>query len=168
MLSGYQGGEDIGEMILDAVALVKRRNPAAIYAATRCWAIRIVVCTSAAGIPETDAAEGRAGRPDHHSEPVQLESLTGCRSRPWPSTAERGRRRAVSARMWSWSPAWYAGMGRRGDRHGCRQRRRGLACDDAATSQTFTGSGDVTAATFLASSLLGRWDVPQHSRTPRR
>ena len=31
MLSGYQGGEDIGAMILDAVALVKLRNPAAIY-----------------------------------------------------------------------------------------------------------------------------------------
>ena len=31
VLSGYQGGEDIGAMILDAVALVKLRNPAAMY-----------------------------------------------------------------------------------------------------------------------------------------
>jgi pyridoxine kinase len=31
VLSGYQGGEDIGAMILEAVALVKWRNPAAIY-----------------------------------------------------------------------------------------------------------------------------------------
>ena len=31
VLSGYQGGEDVGAMILDAVALVKLRNPAAIY-----------------------------------------------------------------------------------------------------------------------------------------
>jgi pyridoxine kinase len=31
VLSGYQGREDIGAMILDAVALVKQRNPAAIY-----------------------------------------------------------------------------------------------------------------------------------------
>ena len=31
VLSGYQGAEDVGAMILDAVALVKRRNPAAIY-----------------------------------------------------------------------------------------------------------------------------------------
>jgi pyridoxine kinase len=32
VLSGYQGGEDIGEVILDAVARVKAANPAAIYA----------------------------------------------------------------------------------------------------------------------------------------
>jgi pyridoxine kinase len=32
VLSGYQGGEDIGEVILDAVARVKSANPAAIYA----------------------------------------------------------------------------------------------------------------------------------------
>ena len=31
VLSGYQGGEDVGAVILDAVALVSRRNPAAIY-----------------------------------------------------------------------------------------------------------------------------------------
>jgi pyridoxine kinase len=32
VLSGYQGGEDIGEVVLDAVARVKAANPAAIYA----------------------------------------------------------------------------------------------------------------------------------------
>jgi pyridoxine kinase len=32
VLSGYQGGEDIGDVILDAVAQVKAANPAAIYA----------------------------------------------------------------------------------------------------------------------------------------
>ncbi|HVK34440.1 MAG TPA: pyridoxal kinase PdxY [Microlunatus sp.] len=31
VLSGYQGGEDVGGVILDAVALVKSRNPAAVY-----------------------------------------------------------------------------------------------------------------------------------------
>jgi pyridoxine kinase len=31
VLSGYQGGEDVGAAILDAVALVKSRNPAAVY-----------------------------------------------------------------------------------------------------------------------------------------
>jgi pyridoxine kinase len=31
VLSGYQGGSDVGEVILDAVALVKTRNPAAVY-----------------------------------------------------------------------------------------------------------------------------------------
>jgi pyridoxine kinase len=31
VLSGYQGAEDVGATILEAVALVKRRNPAAIY-----------------------------------------------------------------------------------------------------------------------------------------
>lgn len=31
VLSGYQGGADVGAVILDAVALVKSRNPAAIY-----------------------------------------------------------------------------------------------------------------------------------------
>ena len=32
MLSGYQGGEGIADVILDAVARVKAANPAAIYA----------------------------------------------------------------------------------------------------------------------------------------
>lgn len=32
VLSGYQGGDDIGDAILDAVALVKERNPKAMYA----------------------------------------------------------------------------------------------------------------------------------------
>lgn len=32
VLSGYQGGNDIGDAILDSVALVKERNPKAIYA----------------------------------------------------------------------------------------------------------------------------------------
>lgn len=32
VLSGYQGGNDIGDAILDAVALVKKRNPQAMYA----------------------------------------------------------------------------------------------------------------------------------------
>lgn len=32
VLSGYQGGDDIGDAILDAVALVKQRNPESIYA----------------------------------------------------------------------------------------------------------------------------------------
>ncbi len=32
VLSGYQGGNDIGDAILDAVALVKGRNPQALYA----------------------------------------------------------------------------------------------------------------------------------------
>ncbi len=31
VLSGYQGGEDVGAAILDAVALVKTRNPEAVY-----------------------------------------------------------------------------------------------------------------------------------------
>src|SRR6476660_4193150 len=32
VLSGYQGGQDIGHVILDAVARVKKANPRAIYA----------------------------------------------------------------------------------------------------------------------------------------
>ncbi len=31
VLSGYQGGEDIGAVVLDAVAMVKRHNPDAVY-----------------------------------------------------------------------------------------------------------------------------------------
>ena len=32
VLSGYQGGEGIGDVIIDAVARVKAANPAAVYA----------------------------------------------------------------------------------------------------------------------------------------
>jgi len=52
VLSGYQGGEDIGAMILDSVALVKLRNPAAIYCCDPVLGDADRGCYVRPGIPE--------------------------------------------------------------------------------------------------------------------
>lgn len=52
VLSGYQGGEDIGEVILDAVARVKAANPAALYACDPVMGNATSGCFVRPGIPE--------------------------------------------------------------------------------------------------------------------
>lgn len=52
VLSGYQGGEDIGEVILDAVARVKAANPAALYACDPVMGNAVSGCFVRPGIPE--------------------------------------------------------------------------------------------------------------------
>ena len=90
VLSGYQGGEDIGEMILDAVALVKRRNPAAIYCCDPVLGDTDRGLYVRPGIPGADAAAGRAGRPDHHSEPVRIGVTDGSTGLDHGRAAEGG------------------------------------------------------------------------------
>ena len=71
VLSGYQGAEAVGEVILDAVARVKAANPAAVYCCDpvmgdvgRGFFVR-------AGHPRVHAGPGRSRRRHRHPEPVR-------------------------------------------------------------------------------------------------
>jgi pyridoxine kinase len=160
VLSGYQGGEDIGAMILDAVALVKLRNPAAMYCcdpvlgdADRGYYVR-------PGIPELMRQQVVPAAQIITPNQFELESLTG---RP-VSTMDELLNAADAARDLGPDVVLVTSVVR-GD--GQPETIDMVAVDgDGAwlvttprLPQTFTGSGDVTAATFLAT-LLGRQDVP--------
>jgi pyridoxine kinase len=51
VLSGYQGAEDVGAVILDTVDLVRRRNPTRCTAVIRSWGTWGVASTCAPGFP---------------------------------------------------------------------------------------------------------------------
>jgi pyridoxine kinase len=160
VLSGYQGGEDIGAMILDAVALVKRRNPAAIYCCDpvlgdtdRGYFVR-------PGIPELMRQRVVPAAQIITPNQFELEALTGLRV----STVAEVLNAADAA----------AGLGPevvlvtsvlRGDGPPGTIDMVAVSADGAwlvttpRLPQTFTGSGDVTAATFLARQLI-TGDVP--------
>lgn len=161
VLSGYQGAEDIGAMILDAVALVKRRNPAAIYC-----------CDPVLG----DAERGsyvRPGIPEfmrQHVVPAaqiitpnqfELTSLTGLPV----STMAEVLGAADAARKLGPDVVLITSVVRRD----AAPETIDMVAVDAEEAwlvstprlpRAFTGSGDVTAATFLAT-LLSMQDLPR-------
>ena len=154
VLSGYQGGADVGTMILEAVALVKVRNPAAIYCCDPVLGDADVGSYVLPGIAEFMREQVVPAA--QIITPNQFE-LT-CSDRP--AGSDDGRR------------AWRCGCGpglgpdivlvtsvvRRDARPGTIEM---VAVDGAGAwlvttpqlPRTFTGSGDVTAATFLAALL---------------
>jgi pyridoxine kinase len=147
-------------MILDAVALVKLRNPAAMYCcdpvlgdADRGYYVR-------PGIPELMRQQVVPAAQIITPNQFELESLTG---RP-VSTMDELLNAADAARDLGPDVVLVTSVVR-GD--GQPETIDMVAVDgDGAwlvttprLPQTFTGSGDVTAATFLAT-LLGRQDVP--------
>ena len=71
VLSGYQGGEDVGAVILDAVDLVRQRNPDGLLLLRSGARRRGSRLLRAARHPRTDARSGGAGGQDHHAEPVR-------------------------------------------------------------------------------------------------
>ena len=71
VLSGYQGGEDIGDVILDAVARVKAANPAADLRLRPGDGQRQERLLRAPGDPGAAARAGRPGGRPHHPEPVR-------------------------------------------------------------------------------------------------
>jgi pyridoxine kinase len=159
VISGYQGAEDIGAMILEAVALVKLRNPAAIYC-----------CDPVLGDADTGSYV-RPGIPEFMREHVvpaaqiitpnqfELTSLTGLPV----STTEEALTAADAARALGPEVILITSVVRR---HAAPGTIDMVAVDaDGAwlvstprVPRTFTGSGDVTAATFLAT-LLRTWEV---------
>jgi pyridoxine kinase len=161
VLSGYQGGEDIGAMILEAVALVKKRNPAAVYC-----------CDPVLG----DEDRGSYVRPgiaefmrDHVVPAAQIITpnqfeLTALTGLP-VSTMADVLRAADAARSLGPELVLITSVVRE---DGPASTIEMVAVDaDGAwlvstprLPRTFTGSGDLTAATFLAT-LLRAWDLPR-------
>ena len=165
VLSGYQGGEDIGAMILDAVALVKLRNPAAIYCCDPVLGDADRGCYVRPGIPELMRQQVVPAAQIITPNQFELESLTGLPVSTMDELLNAAdAARAVWDLMWCWSPASYAGWRRQRPSTWLRSTRDGAwLVTTPRLPQTFTGSGDVTAATFLAT-LLGRQDVPRSTR----
>jgi pyridoxine kinase len=161
VLSGYQGGEDIGAMILEAVALVKQRNPAAIYC-----------CDPVLG----DKDHGSYVRPGiaefmrQHVVPAaqiitpnqfELTTLTGLPV----STMDDVLNGADAVRSMGPEVVLITSVVRQ---DGPPDTIEMVAVDDTGAwlvstprlPRTFTGSGDVTAAIFLAT-VLRAWDLPR-------
>jgi pyridoxine kinase len=161
VLSGYQGGEDIGAMILEAVALVKQRNPAAIYC-----------CDPVLG----DHDRGSYVRPAiaefmrEHVVPAaqiitpnqfELTSLTGLPV----STMDDVLNGADAVRSMGPEVVLITSVVRQ---DGPPDTIEMVAVDGTGAwlvatprlPRTFTGSGDVTAAIFLAT-VLRAWDLPR-------
>jgi pyridoxine kinase len=161
VLSGYQGGEDIGAMILEAVALVKQRNPAAIYC-----------CDPVLG----DKDHGSYVRPGiaefmrQHVVPaaqiitpnqLELTTLTGLPV----STMDDVLNGADAVHSMGPEVVLITSVVRQ---DGPPDTIEMVAVDDTGAwlvstprlPRTFTGSGDVTAAIFLAT-VLRAWDLPR-------
>ena len=159
VLSGYQGREDIGAMILDAVALVKQRNRAAIYC-----------CDPVLG----DEDRGSYVRPGiaefmrQHVVPAaqiitpnqfELTALTGLPV----VTMEDVLQAADAARSLGPEVVLITSVVRR---DGPPDTIDMVAVDSDGAwlvstprlPRSFTGSGDVTAATFLVA-MLRKWDL---------
>lgn len=154
VLSGYQGGEDVADAILESVALVKERNPAALYCCDPVMGDvdRGFYCRP--GIPEVmrDRVTPMADvmTPNH----FELDVLTGRESRTLDEVVaaagalrERGPETVLVTSV----------------EHGAAQPG---TTDMVAVSgagawrvttplldRTFTGSGDLTAAMFLTALL---------------
>jgi pyridoxine kinase len=157
VLSGYQGAEDIGAMILEAVALVKQRNPAAIYC-----------CDPVLGDHDRGSYV-RPGIADFMRQQVvpaaqivtpnqfELTSLTGLAV----STMDDVLNAADVVRAMGPDVVLITSVVR-GD--GPPDTIEMVAVDAEGAwlvstprlARTFTGSGDVTAATFLATFLRTR------------
>ena len=161
VLSGYQGGEDIGAMILDAVALVKLRNPAAIYCCDPVLGDADRGCYVRPGIPELMRQRVVPAAQIITPNQFELESLTGLPT----STTEELLSAADAASRLGPEVVLVTSVVREDAQPGTID----MVAVDAGGAwlvttprlpQTFTGSGDVTAATFLAS-LLEMRDVPK-------
>jgi pyridoxine kinase len=159
VLSGYQGREDIGAMILDAVALVKQRNPAAIYC-----------CDPVLG-DEDRGSYVRPGIAEFMRQRVvpaaqiitpnqfELTALTGLPV----VTMEDVLQAADAARSLGPEVVLITSVVRR---DGPPDTIDMVAVDSDGAwlvstprlARSFTGSGDVTAATFLVA-MLRMWDL---------
>jgi pyridoxine kinase len=157
VLSGYQGAEDIGAMILEAVALVKQRNPAAIYC-----------CDPVLGDHDRGSYV-RPGIADFMRQQVvpaaqivtpnqfELTSLTGLAV----STMDDVLNAADVVRAMGPDVVLITSVVR-GDGPPDTIEMVAVGAEGAwlvstpRLARTFTGSGDVTAATFLATFLRTR------------
>ena len=160
VLSGYQGGEDVGAMILRAVALVKQRNPAAIYCCDPVLGDADVGSYVLPGI--TEFMREQVVPAAQIITPNQFE-LTSLTAQP-VSTMTEVLDAADAARALGPEVVLITSVVRQDAPRGIIEM---VAVDgDGAwlvstprLTRTFTGSGDITAATFLAT-VLRTQEVP--------
>ncbi len=154
VLSGYQGGDDIGAVILDAVALVKLRNPAAIYCCDPVVGDADVGSYVLPGIAEFMRKQVVPAAQIITPNQFELTCLTGLPVATMDDVLDA----ADAARGLGPDIVLITSVVRRGARPGTIEM---LAVDAEGAwlvstprlARTFTGSGDVTAATFLAAQL---------------
>ncbi|HEY6811988.1 MAG TPA: pyridoxal kinase PdxY [Propionibacteriaceae bacterium] len=161
VLSGYQGGEDIGAMILEAVALVKQRNPAAIYCCDPVLGDQDRGSYVRPGIAEFMAHQVVPAAQIITPNQFELTSLTGLPV----STMDDVLNGADAVRSMGPEVVLITSVVRQ---DGPLDTIEMVAVDGTGAWQiatprlprTFTGSGDVTAAIFLAT-VLRAWDLPR-------
>ena len=154
VLSGYQGGDDIGAVILEAVALVKLRNPAAIYCCDPVLGDADIGSYVLPGIAEFMREQAVPAAQIITPNQFELTYLTGLPV----ATLDDALDAADAARGLGPDVVLITSMVRRDARPGTIEM---LAVDAEGAwlvstprlARTFTGSGDVTAATFLAAQL---------------
>jgi pyridoxine kinase len=161
VLSGYQGGTDIGAMILDAVALVKLRNPAAIYCCDPVLGDADVGSYVLPGIAEFMREQVVPAAQIITPNQFELTALTDRQVSTMADVLDA----ADVARALGPEVVLITSVVRR-DTPPARIEMVAVDSDGAwlvstpRLPRTFTGSGDVTAATFLAA-LLQLRDVPE-------
>ena len=161
VLSGYQGGADIGAMILEAVALVKVRNPAAIYCCDPVLGDADVGGYVLPGIAEFMREQVVPAAQIITPNQFELTCLTGLPVATMDDVLDA----ADAARGLGPDVVLITSVVRRDARPGTVEM---VAVDGAGAwlvstpqlARMFTGSGDVTAATFLAA-LLQLQDLPK-------
>jgi len=161
VLSGYQGGTDIGAMILDAVALVKLRNPGAIYCCDPVLGDADVGSYVLPGIAEFMRDQVVPAAQIITPNQFELTALTDRQVSTMADVLDA----ADVARALGPEVVLVTSVVRR-DTPPARIEMVAVDSDGAwlvstpRLPRTFTGSGDVTAATFLAA-LLRLRDVPE-------
>jgi pyridoxine kinase len=161
VLSGYQGGTDIGAMILDAVALDKLRNPAAIYCCDPVLGDADVGSYVLPGIAEFMREQVVPAAQIITPNQFELTALTDRQVSTMADVLDA----ADVARALGPEVVLITSVVRR-DTPPARIEMVAVDSDGAwlvstpRLPRTFTGSGDVTAATFLAA-LLRLRDVPE-------
>jgi len=161
VLSGYQGGTDIGAMILDAVGLVKLRNPAAIYCCDPVLGDADVGSYVLPGIAEFMREQVVPAAQIITPNQFELTALTDRQVSTMADVLDA----ADVARALGPEVVLVTSVVRR-DTPPARIEMVAVDSDGAwlvstpRLPRTFTGSGDVTAATFLAA-LLRLRDVPE-------
>jgi pyridoxine kinase len=161
VLSGYQGGEDIGAMILEAVALVKWRNPAAIYCCDPVLGDKDGGSYVRPGIAEFMRQHVVPAAQIITPNQFELTTLTGLPV----STMDDVLNGADAVRSMGPEVVLITSVVRQ---DGPPDTIEMVAVDGTGAwlvatprlPRTFTGSGDVTAAIFLAT-VLRAWDLPR-------
>jgi pyridoxine kinase len=160
VLSGYQGGADVGEVILEAVALVKERNPRAVYCCDPVLGDFGRGLFVRPGVPELIRDRVLPAADISTPNQYELDYLTGRRTRTVEDVvaaadALRGRGPqtvlVTSLLNRDVDPHSISMVAVTGD--------GAWAVTTPELPQSFNGAGDLTAALFLAQ-LLGFADTP--------